>query len=193
MQADLLRLSRFLSYVLRHDPGKIGIRLDGGGWVPIADLVAGARAAGVPLSEELIHEIVRTCDKQRYAISPDGKRIRANQGHSVMIDLGLVATEPPAVLYHGTATRFLDSIFAEGLRPGSRTHVHLSADIPSAMKVGIRHGKGVVLAVDAEAMVGQGHEFFVSENGVWLTRHVPRQFLTLVGGEGSGIARAKEE
>lgn len=193
MRPDPLKLSRFMSYVLRHDRDKIGIRLDRGGWVAIADLVSGARAAGVPLSEELVHEIVRTCDKQRYAISPDGRRIRANQGHSVMIDLGLVATEPPTVLFHGTATRFLDSIFAEGLRPGSRMHVHLSTDVPTAIKVGSRHGNGIVLSVDAKAMFSQGHEFFVSENGVWLTRHVPRQFLTLVGGEGSGIARAKEE
>lgn len=188
-----MKLSRVMSYVLRHDPGKIGIRLDGGGWVPVADLVSGARAAGLPLSEELVHQIVRTCDKQRYAISPDGKRIRANQGHSVMVDLGLKATEPPAVLFHGTAARFLDSIFGEGLRPGSRTHVHLSVDIPSAMKVGSRHGRGIALAVDAKAMFGQGYEFFLSDNGVWLARHVPRKFLTFVRGGGYGTLRTEKE
>ncbi len=193
MEPDRLKKSRFLSYVLRHDPDKIGIRLDRGGWVLIEDLVSRSRAAGVSLSEELIREIVRTCDKQRYAISPDGKRIRANQGHSVRVDLGLTAMEPPTVLYHGTATRFLDSILADGLRPGSRIHVHLSADIPTAMKVGSRHGKGVVLAVDSKAMCDQGHEFFVSENGVWLTHHVPQQFLAIVRGEDSGASRAEKE
>lgn len=176
MADTLVRTSKFLSLVLRHEPEKIGLALDPQGWVAIDELLA--KAAGhLPLTAELLHEVVRTSDKQRFTISGDGTRIRANQGHSVPVELGLAAQVPPEQLYHGTATRFLDSIRRQGLLRGERHHVHLSADTETAMKVGIRHGQPVVLVVQAGDMHRAGHAFFRSDNGVWLVEHVPPSFL----------------
>lgn len=176
MADTLVRTSKFLSLVLRHEPEKIGLELDAQGWVSIDELLA--KAAGhLPLTAELLHEVVRTSDKQRFAISEDGTRIRANQGHSVPVELGLAAQVPPEQLYHGTATRFLDSIRRQGLLRGERHHVHLSADTDTAVKVGVRHGQPVVLVVQAGDMHQAGHAFFRSDNGVWLVEHVPPSFL----------------
>ncbi len=176
MADTLVRTSKFLSLVLRHEPEKIGLALDPQGWVAIDELLA--KAAGhLPLTAELLHEVVRTSDKQRFAISGDGTRIRANQGHSVPVELGLAAQVPPEQLYHGTATRFLDSIRRQGLLRGERHHVHLSADTDTAVKVGVRHGQPVVLVVQAGDMHRAGHAFFRSDNGVWLVEHVPPSFL----------------
>lgn len=177
MDPSLIRSSKFLSLVLRHDPGAIGLALDPQGWADVDELIALAGRAGSPLDRELIAEIVATNDKQRFALSPDGSRIRANQGHSVAIDPGLEPLVPPDILFHGTATRFLDSIRAQGLIPGSRLHVHLSEDEASTLNVAQRHGKPVLLTVRAGAMHAAGMVFYRSENGVWLTERVPAEYL----------------
>jgi putative RNA 2'-phosphotransferase len=178
----LRRASKFLSLVLRHDPDSIGVAMDPAGWVAIAELVERTADQDHPLTAELIRRVVATSDKQRFALSPDGHRIRANQGHSIEVDLGLDRVEPPPLLHHGTATRFLDSILAEGLRPGQRRHVHLSADRATATEVGARHGRPVVLDVDAGAMHKSGIVFHRSANGVWLTDAVAPQYLSLPEG-----------
>jgi putative RNA 2'-phosphotransferase len=177
MDRSLVSTSKFLSLVLRHDPARIGLVLDSGGWVAVDDLLAAARRADVALDRPLLERVVAENDKRRFAFDPTGTRIRASQGHSVPVELGLEPREPPPVLYHGTAARFLDSIRRDGLRPGSRTHVHLSRDEATAQNVGRRHGKPVILTVDARAMHGAGHEFLCSENGVWLTLTVPAAYL----------------
>ena len=173
MDKDLVRLSRFLSLVLRHDPGSIGLVLDANGWADVDALLGKARAAGQPLDAERLHRIVAESDKQRFALSPDGLRIRANQGHSVQIDLALTPLAPPDRLFNGPADRNLASIAATGLNPGSRQHVHLSPDAATTTTVGARHGRPVVLEIESGAMHRAGHQFFRSENGVWLTVHVP--------------------
>jgi len=177
MAADLIRLSKFLSLVLRHEPEKIGVALDANGWVAVDELLTGAAKAGVALTPEGLRRIVETDDKKRFAFSDDGRRIRASQGHSVEVDLDLPAAVPPEHLFHGTATRFLGSIRAEGLRPQSRWHVHLSPDEETAVKVGMRHGKPAVLRVAAGRMQRDGHAFYLSANGVWLTETVPAEYL----------------
>jgi putative RNA 2'-phosphotransferase len=169
--------SKFLSYVLRHEPEAIGLRLDDQGWASIEDLVTLTKGREVPLSRELIEAVVATNDKQRFSISPDGLRIRANQGHSLAVNLGLVPVRPPETLFHGTATRFLESIRSAGLQPQSRQHVHLSPDAETATQVGQRHGKPVVLEVRAAALFDTGTPFYLSENGVWLTPGVPLEYL----------------
>ncbi|WP_327066546.1 RNA 2'-phosphotransferase [Kitasatospora sp. NBC_01250] len=174
-----VKASKRLSRILRHDPGSVGLTLDEGGWVAIDALLAALARHGNRLGRADLDHIVATSDKQRFGFSEDGRRIRANQGHSVAVDLGLAAAEPPAVLYHGTAGRSLPAIFAEGLRPMSRQDVHLSADVATALKVGARHGSPVVLRVDAAALAAAGHRFRRSDNGVWLTDHVPPTHLTV--------------
>ncbi|HBL29274.1 MAG TPA: RNA 2'-phosphotransferase [Acidobacteria bacterium] len=181
MAGDLVRLSKFLSLVLRHEPQRIGLSLDPQGWVAVDELLAAAAQAGTPLTREELERVVVTNDKKRFAFSPDGSRIRASQGHSVEVELGLPPTVPPERLFHGTATRFVDSIRAEGLRAQSRQHVHLSPDEETAVKVGQRHGKPVVLAVRAAAMHGARHAFYLSDNGVWLTAAVPPGYLEFPG------------
>jgi putative RNA 2'-phosphotransferase len=177
MTRDKIRTSKFLSLVLRHQPESIGLALDANGWADIDALIARAGVHGVVLTRELIAEIVATSDKQRFALDPARNRIRANQGHSVEIDLGLQPIEPPAILFHGTAATTVPAIRAGGLKPGERQHVHLSPDEATAVKVGQRHGKPVVLRVFAGKMWGQGSPFFRSANGVWLTPAVPPEFI----------------
>lgn len=171
------RLSKFISLVLRHDPGRIGLVLDPQGWADVEDLIARAKVAGVALDRSDVERIVRESDKQRFALSPDGARIRANQGHSVDIDLALEPEAPPAELFHGTADRNLLSIRATGLHAIARQHVHLSPDRATAVKVGARHGRPVVLVVHAGRMAAAGHVFYRSANGVWLTQRVPPGFI----------------
>ena len=174
----MVNTSKFLSLILRHAPDKIGLALDPQGWADIGQLLALAAQHGRDLSREQLDEVVARDSKTRYAISDDGLRIRANQGHSLSaVDIGLPPSTPPAVLYHGTASRFVDAIRAGGLLPGSRNHVHLSSNHETAVAVGARHGKPVVLTVDAAAMQAQGHVFYVSDNGVWLTPAVPVAFI----------------
>jgi putative RNA 2'-phosphotransferase len=174
-----VKVSKYLSKHLRHQPGRIGLVLDEGGWVEIDTLIAAAAAHGFPFTREELDHVVAANDKQRFAV--DGTRIRASQGHSVDVDLGLPPATPPPYLYHGTVARFLDAIRAEGLRPMDRHDVHLSADRETAARVGARRGRPVVLAVDAGAMHRDGHVFHVSANGVWLTRAVPPEYLRFPG------------
>jgi putative RNA 2'-phosphotransferase len=181
MNAQLVAISKFLSLVLRHKPQEIGITLDAEGWVPVEDLMAAAARHGRPITREQLDEVVATNDKKRFAFSPDGQLIRANQGHSVEVDLGLVAVEPPELLYHGTVARFLESIREKGLVRGNRHHVHLSADRETATRVGQRRGRPVVLVVGAGRMQRDGYEFFRSDNGVWLTESVPSIYLQYSG------------
>lgn len=175
---QIVRKSKFLSLILRHNPGKIGLTLDENGWALIDELIQCAGRNRVSLTVESIRELVDSNDKKRFAISEDGSRIRANQGHSVQVDLALTPREPPDFLYHGTATRFLDSILATGLNSGNRQHVHLSSDFETAVKVGSRHGKPIVLRVSSGDMHRAGIQFFLSENGVWLTNVVLNQYLS---------------
>ncbi|PMY60825.1 MULTISPECIES: RNA 2'-phosphotransferase [Pseudomonas] len=171
--------SKFLSYVLRHEPQAIGLLLDSEGWAEVEALIGGAAREGHQLTPELIAEVVASNDKKRFALSEDGQRIRAVQGHSSKtVNLQLAEQQPPAVLYHGTATRFIDSINEKGLIPGSRHHVHLSQDLATAETVGQRYGKVVILKVAAQDMQAQGFTFYQAENGVWLTDHVPVDFLS---------------
>lgn len=171
------RLSKFLSLVLRHQPELIGLELDAHGWTDIDELIAKAAAQRMVYTRETIRSLVRESDKQRFALSEDGSRIRANQGHSVEVDLGYVPSEPPLTLFHGTAEKNLDSILEKGLLKGERHHVHLSAERDTAVQVGQRYGKPVVLVVESRIMHAQGIPFFQSANGVWLTEHVPARFL----------------
>jgi len=177
MTRDLVKASKFMSLVLRHKPEEIGLRLDAQGWADIGELIAKAGQHGVPLTREEIAEVVATSDKQRFAIDAAGARIRANQGHSVEIDLELAPRVPPDTLFHGTGEKSVAAIRAEGLKAGRRQHVHLSPDTETATKVGSRHGRPVVLRIAAGRMQSQGHAFFLSTNGVWLTDCVPSQFI----------------
>jgi putative RNA 2'-phosphotransferase len=172
-----VKLSKFLSLVLRHRPDNIGLNLDEGGWTDIAELIEKARKAGVNLTPALIQQIVATSEKRRFTLSPDGGHIRANQGHSVPVKLGLLGVEPPDILYHGTARRNISSIRREGIIRGKRNHVHLSADKDTAAKVGVRRGQPVVLVVLAAKMYQDGSRFLLSENGVWLTDYVAPEYL----------------
>ena len=169
--------SRFLSLVLRHEPEAAGVALDEAGWVAVDELLAGCARAGVPITGDELREIVRTSDKQRFALSDDGARIRANQGHSVEVELGYASAEPPAVLWHGTAEKHVGSIRTQGVHKGARHHVHLSETRETAVAVGRRHGKLVLLRIDAAGMHAAGLAFFRTPNGVWLTDHVPVEYL----------------
>ncbi len=173
-------VSKFLSRVLRHAPEDLGLSLEPGGWVEINELLDGARSVGVAITREELIEVVRSSDKQRFALDEHGTKIRANQGHSTEVDLQLEPREPPAELFHGTATRNLEIILRDGLLKMARHHVHLSADTPTALKVGGRHGKPVILNVDAARMQSAGHLFFCSANGVWLVDHVPPEYLRVM-------------
>ena len=171
-------ISRFLSFVLRHDPASIDLTLDPQGWADVGDLIAKAGSSGQKFDRELLARVVAENDKKRFTLSEDGNRIRAAQGHSVKVDLGLPPVAAPALLYHGTADRFLDSILREGLKPQGRQQVHLSADIATASSVGSRHGRPAVLVVDTAAMAQDGYLFYRAENGVWLTAVVPPNYLS---------------
>jgi putative RNA 2'-phosphotransferase len=178
MQPDAVQISKFLSLVLRHKPDTIGLKLDAQGWAVIDELIAKSHAAGTRFTREDLLRVVQTSDKQRFSLSEDGQGIRAAQGHSVAVDLGLTPRVPPTVLYHGTATRFVDSILSEGLKPQARQQVHLSADEATARRVGQRHGTPVILKVDALRMHAKGFAFFMADNGVWLADQVPAEFLS---------------
>jgi len=169
--------SKFLSLVLRHKPEQIGLRLDKAGWAEIDELVDRAVAAGVEIDRPMIESIATNCPKQRFSISEDRHRIRANQGHSLKVDLGMEERQPPKSLFHGTSTRFHESIKQTGIHPQARQYVHLSSDPETALVVGRRHGKPIVLRIDARTMGLDGYLFFLSENGVWLTEHVPYSYV----------------
>jgi putative RNA 2'-phosphotransferase len=187
--ADHVAVSRLLSKILRHEPEMVGIRLDSQGWVSVEVLIRAveraARKADAPkrlrtlptVTRDLIRAVVATSDKKRFSLSPDGERIRAAQGHSISVELGYADMEPPTVLYHGTAWSSWVSIAAEGLTPQTRHAVHLSKDVDTATRVGARHGQPLVLVVDAARMHADGYVFSCSDNGVWLTQHVPPMYL----------------
>jgi putative RNA 2'-phosphotransferase len=170
-------LSKFLSLILRHKPQTIGLTLDEGGWAHVEELILKTNQHHVPLTLENLKRIVAHNDKKRFLFSNDQQLIRANQGHSIEVDLQLKKVEPPQILYHGTAIQHLESIKVEGLQKRARHHVHLSADLQTAKTVGARYGKPVVLRILSKDMHDRGFHFFQSENGVWLTECVPPEFL----------------
>ncbi|MDY0168476.1 MAG: RNA 2'-phosphotransferase [Thermoguttaceae bacterium] len=184
MNKEQVTTSKFLSLVLRHRPETIGVTLDDEGWIDVDRLLAACSRHGKAISREELDEIVRTNDKRRFAFSTDGLRIRANQGHSIEVDLGLVPIEPPELLFHGTVARFLPSIRREGLVRGKRHHVHLSPDAKTAHRVGGRRGRPVVLVIEAGRMSGDGYPFYRSENNVWLTESVPPGYVRIPGEDG---------
>ncbi|MEM0992557.1 MAG: RNA 2'-phosphotransferase [Bacteroidota bacterium] len=174
------KLSKLLSLVLRHRPEIIGLQLDANAWADVDELIARLNQAQHPIELEQLKSIVANNDKQRFTFNADYTKIRANQGHSIQVDLNLPAIQPPSILYHGTSEKAIDHILATGLEKRNRQHVHLSSDLATASKVGRRHGKLVLLQVDAKGMHETGHRFFCSKNGVWLTDAVPVVYLTRI-------------
>lgn len=177
-EQDKKRIGKFLSLVLRHDPDKIGLELDENGWANVQELIEKCKKHRYHFSVEDLVEIVETNDKKRYSFNENRNKIRANQGHSIDIDLALSPVKPPEFLYHGTATRFLSSIMEEGIIKGSRQHVHLSQDKEIATKVGSRHGKVVILTIMTGEMYKDGVLFYQSNNGVWLTDYVDVKYIS---------------
>lgn len=175
----LVTISKFLARHLRHQPEALGLTLAEGGWVQVDTLLQACAAHGFPINRTELDLVVQDNDKQRFSFDETGERVRVNQGHSTQVDLQLEPLDPPLVLYHGTGEKNVGVILASGLQKMKRHHVHLSHDIPTAIKVGQRHGKLVVFTIDSAAMHAQGHLFYRSTNGVWLTEHVPVQFLRL--------------
>ena len=176
MKPDLNKVSRFISLILRHKPEAAGIDLDEHGWADVDELIDGINKARA-FTQEMLEEIVMTDDKGRYSFNEDKTLIRANQGHSVPVDVELEEMVPPNVLYHGSATKYADSIRQMGILPKSRLYVHLSADRKTAKSVGMRHGSPIVYAIDTQKMYENGHKFYKSKNGVWLTKEVPVNYL----------------
>jgi len=172
----LKKASKFLSYILRHKPKELKIQIDECGWADIDDIIKKSKQE---ISQDMIFEVVKTSDKKRFALSPCKTLIRANQGHSFNVNLELVAQKPPKKLYHGTAQKNVDSIMDKGLIKGQRQYVHLSNDIETARKVGMRHGSPVILAINSWKMSENKLHFYLSENGVWLCDFVPRQYISL--------------
>lgn len=178
MSDSLTGTSRFISLILRHKPEVIGITLDEHGWADVDDMIAGINQSGkYKIDRDMLDEIVRTDEKQRYSYNEDHTLIRANQGHSIPVDVELEKVEPPEFLYHGTGEKFTVSIDKQGLIPKSRLYVHLSPDEETAVKVGRRHGKPVIYLVSAGNMKRDGYAFYRSVNGVWLTKEVPVKYL----------------
>lgn len=175
--ASAVKDSKFLALVLRHDPGRVGVALDPAGWVDVDTLLSALKAHGRPYGRARLERIVAENDKRRFEFDADGRRIRASQGHSVPVELGYPVCAPPPVLFHGTAAASVRLVSRDGLLPGKRHHVHLSADQDTALRVGARHGRPVVLRVDAEGMARDGYVFHVSTNEVWLTAAVPPRYL----------------
>ena len=174
-----VKLSKYISFILRHHPEAAGVALDDHGWADVDDLIAGVSKTH-PITREVLEEIVRTDSKQRYAFSRDGKYIRANHGHSVKVDPEPEETAPPEFLYHGTAEKNIESIFDKGILPMKRIYVHLSDNIETAIEVGRRHGKPVVIRIRSGEMYRDGHPFFRSTNDLWLTSEVPPRYLELL-------------
>lgn len=178
---NLTNLSRYLSLILRHKPEVIGISLDEHGWANVDELITGI-AKDNEFDREMLEEIVRTDSKQRYSFNEDGTLIRANQGHSIPVDVELEEAVPPEILWHGTAEKYVESIEEQGLIPKSRLYVHLSKNMETAVNVGKRHGKPVVYQIKAGEMHRDGYEFYLSKNGVWLTKRVPAEYLRMYDG-----------
>ncbi len=179
-QSRSVKVSKYLSKYLRHQPERLGLKLLSGGWVAIEDLLAACLANNFPITRTELDEVVANNDKKRFSYDPTGKLIRANQGHTVEIDLKLAPILPPQILYHGTATKSIDSILEKGLLKMSRHHVHLSLDKETARRVGMRHGRPLILAIDSLIMHEDGHTFYRSDNGVWLVDNVPPKYITVL-------------
>lgn len=171
------QISKFLNLVLRHQPETINIQLDENGWADIDDLIEKANKHGVQFDRETLNYVVDTNSKKRFAINKELNKIRASQGHSVKIELGYDNQKPPVMLFHGTSEKSVDSILEKGLEKRSRQHVHLSSDYNTALEVGSRHGKPIVFEVFAEKMHSDNFQFFLSDNGVWLTDNVPPNYI----------------
>lgn len=178
MNNNLKQTSKFISLVLRHQPESIGLKLDENGWANVNELIGKMCAAGTVIDMTILEDIVQTNDKKRFVFNADKTTIRASQGHSIEVDLELKPVAPPDILYHGTTGKYLDSILQAGLQKQSRQYVHLSADINTARAVGSRHGKPVILIINAKAMADAGFLFYLSQNSVWLTDSVPAQYLS---------------
>lgn len=178
MKNKIVKISKLMSLVLRHNPATIGITLDENGWAEVDRLLIGIQEKGIDLDKILLDEIVETNNKKRFAYNDDKTKIRASQGHSIAVDVELKATVPPEKLYHGTVDRFLKAIMQEGLKRMSRQHVHLSHELDTAIDVGNRRGKPVILIVDAHRMYRDGISFFLSENGVWLVDSVLPKYIS---------------
>ena len=180
MKKPNVETSKFLSYILRHEPESIGLTLDSEGWADINDLIQLANTSGNNITLEKIHSIVENDKKGRFSVASDGQCIRAVQGHSLQsVDLKLEETTPPASLFHGTAQRFIESINAEGLISKDRQYVHLTADYETAVKTGMRYGRPVVLNIDSQKMQEYGCKFYQAENNVWLTLAVPPAYINV--------------
>lgn len=176
MKMSLTSTSKFVSLILRHKPETIGIQLDEHGWANVDELIAGISKT-CEFNREILEEIVRTDNKQRFTFNEDKTKIRANQGHSIPVDVELPAAIPPETLWHGTGEKYVASIDQQGLIPKGRLYVHLSSDAATATKVGSRHGKPVLYIVKTKEMYDDGYSFFLSKNGVWLTKEVPVKYL----------------
>ena len=170
---DIIQTSKLISLILRHKPETIGITLDEHGWANVTELLE-----GIKIDMALLEEIVNTDDKQRYSFNDDKTLIRANQGHSIPVDVELEETRPPELLWHGTGKKYVSDICDSGLIPKSRLYVHLSSDVETAVNVGKRHGEVVLFRIDAARMYTDGFKFYLSKNGVWLTKHVPMKYLS---------------
>ena len=175
-----VKISKYLSKHLRHQPERLELILEDGSWVEVDKLLKRCAINNFPITEDELNYVVEHNDKKRFSFSEDGKKIRANQGHSVEVDLKLEPTHPPDILFHGTGQNSLASVLETGLLKMARHHVHLSADIETALKVGSRHGKPIILKIDTNAMLKKGFEFYVSANGVWLVESVPPEFLEVL-------------
>jgi putative RNA 2'-phosphotransferase len=176
----VVKISKYLSKHLRHEPERLGLELEDGGWVGVDELLRACARHQFPITRQQLEEVVATNDKQRFSFDETGTKIRANQGHSVEVDLQLEPLDPPALLYHGTPEGNVDVILRNGLSKMARHHVHLSADVATARKVGARRGRPAILVIDAAAMHRAGHQFYRSANGVWLVDAVPPEFLRLL-------------
>jgi putative RNA 2'-phosphotransferase len=174
---DLKHISKFLSLVLRHQPEEIGLTMEKEGWVNVDELILKSNAAKINFDFALLEQVVYTNDKQRFAFNDDYTKIRANQGHSINVDLAFDAATPPPFLYHGTVSKYVDAIKTAGLQKMQRLHVHLSKDLDTAIKVGSRRGQPVILKIEAQRMQQEGFTFYLSKNGVWLCDEVPSQYI----------------
>lgn len=179
-QSELMNLSKFLCYILRHNPSSAGILLDEHGWAEVENLIGGINAAGRKIDMRTLEQIVQSDSKHRYSFNKDKSKIRANQGHSVNVEVDMTECAPPDILYHGTAKKFLKNIKDCGICRRSRKFVHLSDNINTAFAIGSRHGEPVVLVIDTGKMVAEGYRFYLSANGVWQSADIPWQYITEV-------------
>jgi putative RNA 2'-phosphotransferase len=176
-EKETIRVSKFLSLVLRHKPEQIGLELDSNGWADVNSLIQKCNESNIPLSLDILKHVVETNSKNRFSFNQQQNKIRANQGHSIEVELELKPIEPPQILYHGTAERFVSSISEKGLMKQQRQHVHLSSNVETAISVGRRHGRPFIFEILAQQMFSEKYEFFLSANGIWLTDNVPTKYL----------------